>query len=195
MTRVLRLVLGGTVIALATASMAADPEHPTEATDANAFLVKAASGGIAEVELGRLALQRGSSPDVKAFGERMVNDHTQANRELDALAARKGVAVPKNLDREHTALRDRLSKLSGRDFDQAYMKEMTADHEQDVAEFRRASEGSKDPDVRAFAAQKLPTLVSHLDAAKRIENTLNGHAEVPPAAPTALRVEILPDDR
>jgi len=193
MTSVFRLVLGGTLIVLATTSMAAGTENATGVTDANAFLVKATSGGIAEVELGRLAQQRGSSADVKAFGERMVNDHTKANRELDALAAKKGVAVPKNLDREHVALRDRLSKLSGGDFDRAYMKEMTADHEQDVAEFRRASEGSKDPDVRAFAAHTLPTLISHLDEAKRIESTLNGHAEVPPAAPTALRVEILPD--
>jgi len=193
MTRVFRLVLGGALIVLATTSMAAEPEHA--ATDANAFLVQAASGGIAEVELGRLAQQRGSSPDVKGFGERMIRDHTQANRELDALATKKGVAVPEKLDREHAALRDRLSKLSGGDFDRAYMKEMTADHEQDVAEFRRVSEGAKDPDVRAFAAHTLPTLISHLDEAKRIESTLNGHAEAAPAAPTALRIETLPDDR
>src|SRR5262249_52260084 len=124
MTRVFRSVLGGALIVLATTSMAAEPEHATATTDANAFLVQAASGGIAEVELGRLAQQRGSSPDVKGFGERMIRDHTQANRELDALAAKKGVAVPEKLDRGHAALRDRLCKLSGGDFDRAYMKEM-----------------------------------------------------------------------
>ena len=127
---------------------------------------------LAEVELGKLAQQRGSSVDVKGFGERMVRDHEQANKELASHAARKGVSFPSRIDRKDEQLRDRLATLSGPAFDQAYMQAMTADHEHDVAAFHQAAEASSDPDVREFAVHELPTLTEHLDQAKRIQAAL-----------------------
>ena len=142
------------------------------ATEERLFLQSASNGGLAEVELGKLAQQRGASEDVKSFGARMVKDHEQANKELATLAARKGVSFPARIDRKDEQLRDRLSKLSGPAFDQAYMHEMTADHEHDVAAFHDAAETSSDDDVREFALHELPTLTEHLDQAKLIEAAL-----------------------
>jgi putative membrane protein len=121
------------------------------------FMAKAASGGKAEVELGRLASERGTSDAVKQFAQRMVTDHGKANEELTQLAQRKGIALPT----EHKQLVDRLAKLSGTEFDRAYSGEMHRDHDADVKEFQHQAKSAKDADVKAWAAQTLPVLQEH----------------------------------
>ena len=137
------------------------------------FIEEAATGGLAEVRLGKLAQERAASADVKSFGKRMTDDHSKANAELERLAASKKVTVPKELDAKHKATYDRLSKLSGRQFDEAYMDEMLQDHRHDVAAFEAASQ-SGDPDVKAFASKTLPTLQHHLQEAERIAGRDDG---------------------
>lgn len=132
------------------------------------FVKKAAQGGIAEVELGKLATQKASSEDVKKFGQRMVDDHTKANDQLKQIAGNKAVSLPTDLDSKDQALKDRLSKLDGEQFDRAYMKNMVKDHTKDVAEFRKESTSGKDSDLKSFASQTLPTLEDHLKEAKNI---------------------------
>ena len=126
------------------------------------FLVKAAEGGMTEVELGQIAQQKASSPDVKQFGQHMVADHSKANEELKGIAQQKGVSIPTKLDTRHQAAVDRLNKLSGPDFDRAYVKDMVKDHQKDVAEFERASSSAQDPDVKAFASKTLTVIKEHL---------------------------------
>jgi putative membrane protein len=132
------------------------------------FVKKAAAGGMAEVELGKLATEKASSDDVKKFGQRMVEDHSKANDQLKQLASQKGVNLPSDLEAKDKALKDRLSKLSGEQFDRAYMKNMVRDHTKDVAEFRKESKSAKDNDLKNFASQTLPTLEDHLKQAKSI---------------------------
>jgi putative membrane protein len=169
------VVAGATFMVLASTALA-EPEQAAEPVDARAFLEAAARGGMAEVDLGKLAQERGSNVEVKRFGARMAADHGKANIELAALAKRKGVMLPESADQQHLALRDRLSKLSGDAFDRAYMHEMKTDHEHDVAEFLEASESANDADVRTFASDTLPTLKEHLDEAQRLDRALNGNA-------------------
>lgn len=129
------------------------------------FMRKAAEGGMAEVELGKLAQDKASNKDVKQFGEHMVRDHSKANDELKSLAASKNVTIPDAPSLKDKMLYERLSKLSGDQFDKAYMNAMIKDHETDVPEFRKESKIAKDSDVRAFAAKHLPTLEGHLKMA------------------------------
>jgi putative membrane protein len=136
------------------------------------FVMKAAQGGMAEVQLGELAKEKGSSDAVKQFGQRMVDDHSKANDQLKQLAANKGLDLPSSLDAKDEATKTRLSKLSGDAFDRAYMKDMVADHTKDVSEFRRESQSAKDPDVKNFASQTLPTLEDHLKSAKSVDSGL-----------------------
>lgn len=131
-----------------------------------AFVKEAAAGGLAEVELGDLAKRNASSSDVKQFGDRMVSDHSKANQELKNWAQQKSVILPNDLDARHKALRDKLSKLSGDQFDKAYMREMVSDHEKDVAAFKKESTSAKDADLKNWAAKTLPTLEDHLKQAK-----------------------------
>ena len=140
------------------------------------FVDKAAQGGMAEVQLGELAKEKGSSDAVKQFGQRMVNDHTKANDQLKQLAANKGIELPSTLDSKDEATKTKLSKLSGAAFDRAYMRDMVTDHTHDVAEFRHESESAKDAAVTNFATETLPTLESHLKSAKSVDSNLKARA-------------------
>lgn len=133
------------------------------------FLTKAAEGGKSEVELGQLAEQKALSQDVKDFGHRMVKDHTQANDNLKQVAQKEGVALPDKMDPESAALKQRLEKLSGAQFDKTYMDAMVKDHTKDVQEFKQEASSAKDPEVKNFAQQTLPTLEEHLKLAKQID--------------------------
>jgi putative membrane protein len=136
------------------------------------FLKRAASGGMAEVELGQLAVQKASSAVVKQFGQRMMDDHTKANQQLKKIAAQERVTLPSGMNATDKALKSSLESLSGEDFDREYMKDMVKDHSHDVAEFEQQSKSAHDPAVKNFAAQALPTLRDHLQEAQRIASTI-----------------------
>ena len=137
--------------------------------DSGSFAKNAAQGGTAEVQLGRLAATRASSPAVRQFGQQMVEDHSKAGNELTQLAARKNIQLPTELKAEHKALMDKLSQLSGADFDKAYVDGMVDDHAHDAEEFQAQSNGGSDPDVKAFAAKTLPVIRHHLQMIKDIK--------------------------
>jgi putative membrane protein len=134
--------------------------------DDTTFVNKAAQGGMAEVSLGQLASSKATNPDVKAFGDRMVTDHTRLNDELKQLAQSKGVTLPADVDQESKDTADKLSKASGKEFDKAYIDDMVKDHEKDVKEFEKQSKDAKDPDLKAWVTKSLPTLKDHLKMAK-----------------------------
>ena len=133
----------------------------------------AAQGGMAEVELGKVAATKAKDPEVKKFAQMMVTDHTKANAELKALAAKKNFQLPTDLG-THKSKLDSMSKLSGAEFDQEYVDNMVDDHEDDVAAFQKMADSGTDPDVKAFAAKCLPVLKKHLDAIKAIQAKMNG---------------------
>jgi len=130
------------------------------------FVTKAAQGGLAEVKLGQLAQDKGSNQSVKDFGAQMVKDHSEANGKLKSVVSGKGVSVPDSLNAKDQALYERLSKLSGPQFDRAYIVAMVRDHVEDVAEFRKESKTAQDADIKSFAATTLPTLEHHLQMAQ-----------------------------
>ena len=143
-----------------------NPAAPPALAPDHGFVVKAARGGIAEVELGRLAAQNAADASVKAFGQRMVDDHARANDELKQIAATKDISVPEAAASKDRKTEARLQKMTGAEFDRAYMTDMIKDHEEDVAEFRREARSGRDPELKAFAARTLPVLQEHLRMAE-----------------------------
>lgn len=141
------------------------------------FVMNAAMGGMAEVSLGQLAVQKASSADVRQFGQRMVDDHTKANDNLKQVAAQKGLTLPTALDAKHQADMDKLSKLSGDAFDRAYMKDMVKDHQQDTKEFQNEANKGQDADIKSFASTTLPVLQEHLSMAQSTNAALNTSAK------------------
>jgi putative membrane protein len=136
------------------------------------FMNKAAQGGMAEVELGKMASTKAQNAEVKQFGQQMTADHTRANNELKTLAAGKNVTLPTDVGAMHKATMDKLSKLSGAEFDREYVKAMVEDHEKDVAEFQKQADSGTNADVKAFAAKTLPTLKSHFEMIKAMQSKM-----------------------
>lgn len=130
------------------------------------FAMKAAQGGMAEVELGNLAQQRGSSAAVKDFGKKLVTDHTKANNDLKDIAVKDGITLPADVDAAHRKTIDRLSKLSGAQFDREFLKDAVKDHREDISEFEKQADKGTDPALKNFASSNLPTLRDHLSMAE-----------------------------
>ncbi|MBA3786722.1 MAG: DUF4142 domain-containing protein [Acidobacteria bacterium] len=141
-------------------------------TTPNGFMTEAAKGGMAEVELSRLATTKAQNAEVKKFAQKMIEDHTNANTEMKQLAGKKNVTLPTELDAEHKAIKDNLSGLSGAEFDKAYVNAMVSDHEKTVLLFKKQSDGGTDADAKAFASKTLPKLQMHLDMIKGIESKM-----------------------
>lgn len=147
----------------------ADQDKGGLASTERKFVMDAAHGGMAEVELGKMAAEKGSSDAVKQFGKRMADDHAKAADELKQLAQQKGMTLPTDIDAKHKQLRDRLAKLNGAEFDKAYANEMVKDHKKDVADFKREAQRTKDPDLKTWAGKTLPTLEDHLKQAQDMQ--------------------------
>jgi len=135
------------------------------------FMVTAARSGMAEVEMGKLAAQKATDPEVKKFGQMMVSEHTAANNELKTLAGKKNVTLPTDLG-THQGDLDSLKNAAGADFDTTYVKLMVNAHENDVDAFQAQADKSADPEVKAFAAKTLPTLKKHLESIQTISDRI-----------------------
>ena len=139
----------------------------------SAFAMKAAQANLAEVELGKLALQKAMKDEVKQFAQQMVDDHSKALDELKSAAASKNITLPTQLDAEHKKLSDRLSKLSGAAFDREYMQAMVDGHKKVAADVRKESQAGSDADLKSWAAKTLPTVEEHLKHAETVNRTVH----------------------
>lgn len=136
------------------------------------FLVKAANGGLLEVEAGRLAEKLASSKDVKEFAKQMVQDHGKANAELKAYAASKNIAIPDSIDKDTKEKLAKLTEKKGKEFDEEYVDFMVSDHKEDVSLFEDASKDASDPELKAWVDKTLPTLRHHLMMAQERDSLL-----------------------
>lgn len=166
MTALLRsLVALGASLALAGTAIA----QKVDDDDAE-FMKQAAQNGHAEVESGKLAQKKGTSPEVKAFAEHMVTDHAKANKELMGLAKSKGVEVPTEPSLRQKAQLKLLEGKDGAEFDKAYAEQMGVKaHQETVKLFEEGAQDADDPQVKAFATKTLPTLKHHLEMAQDLE--------------------------
>lgn len=147
------------------------------------FVEKAAIGGIAEVEKGKLATDKAASDEVKSFGKHLVDDHAKANDELKSVASGKGFTVPAETDAKQRAKMEKLSALSGTEFDRAFTKQMVKDHKATVRLFEKQAKRGQDPELRAFAEKTLPKLREHLRMAEDLDRTVRDR-ELPRAGRT-----------
>jgi len=142
------------------------------------FVFKASEDGMAEVDHGNLAAQRAQGREVKEFGQRMVTDHGKANSELLAIANRKQLKVAPDMGAKHRAMHQKLSGMSGEEFDRHYMKHMVEGHEEAVKLFQTQAKHGKDADLKQFAEKTLPVIQEHLKMAKSIQAHVGGKSTV-----------------
>jgi putative membrane protein len=161
-----------------------DQVHGTRDRDDSSFAEAAASGGLLEVRLGQYATHHASDESVKRFGQQMVDDHEKANIELKEIANRSAIPLPDTLNEKDQRTYDRLSRMTGPEFDRQYMKAMVEDHQNDVNAFEREARDSLTmgkTDVDLWAAKTLPTLKHHLEEARQVAHQVG----VNPPEPTS----------
>lgn len=130
------------------------------------YLVAAAEVDMKEIELGKLAQQKSTNPDVKALAKMMVDAHTKALADLKAAATTKNISIPESFtEKGQDAYKD-LNDKTGHDFDKAYADKMVEGHEKMIEKMEKASEKATDPDIRMWAANMLPELRKHLEHSK-----------------------------
>jgi len=142
--------------------------NPTLSTSDATFMTMGARGGIAEVQMAQLALEKSRTPAVRRFAEMMIAHHGQSNQAMMALAQQKQISPPTTMGAEHQATYDQLAGLRGRAFDRAYAQAMVADHQEDLEAYQTEARDGTDPDVKAFAARNVPLLQDHLRMAQRM---------------------------
>lgn len=156
-------------VALMFASGAVLARSPDATGADRAFVKEAIQGDLAEIQIGKLAQEKGASEQVKQFGQRLQNDHGANLEKARQLAASLGVAAPTAPDAKQNAAYARLNGLSGPQFDQRFAKKMVRDHKKDIKAFRKESKRSGA--AGDFAKQTLPTLQEHLKVAKSLTSS------------------------
>ena len=136
------------------------------------YMKTAAQGGMFEIEVGKLAASKAQNAEVKSFGQKMVTDHGKIGDDLKSVAAKKKATLPTEITAEQRETIDKLSKLSGADFDKEYVDMMVEDHEDDQDAFQTQADSGNDADVKAFAARNLPTIKAHLEMIKNIQSKM-----------------------
>lgn len=164
-----KTLIVGIALAIATAGLRAQGGD-------QAFVTKLAGVNTAEVELGMLAKDKASGRDVKAFAQRMIDDHRKANDELKTVADRKHLAWPTALPADAVALKDKLSKLSGTEFDRAYVDAMVMGHGEALTQVKNEAQSGTDPEVKAWAMKASSVVQAHLTHAQDLQKEHNRSA-------------------
>ena len=151
-------VLGLSALSASAALSSADRE----------FAMKAASGGLAEVQAAQLAEQRATSPQIKQFAQRMITDHTTANTELQQIAKQANISLPAQPTGKDAAEGQKLRGVTGTAFDQAYAQGQLQDHRETVELFQKEASSGEDRALKAFAQKTLPILQQHLQMAEAL---------------------------
>lgn len=144
--------------------------------DSEDFVEDASAKGVAEIEAGKLAQEKGTSADVKTFAQQMIKDHTEANQKLKTLAQTKKLEISDDamlLDKAKAMI---LELRGAKSFDQAYANNQVVAHEQTIELFEEEIKDGKDADLKKFATDTLPKLKEHLEHAKKLAAAHGGEA-------------------
>lgn len=164
----------GAVIALGTTTAAAwaQGEHKGLSAMDKQFIRKVAQTNIAEVKVGKLALQKSKSERVRMIANMLVKEHSMANDALKPIAKSHNVAFPKDTDRAHKAMYNRLARMSGSAFDMAFMKGQVKGHNATLALFRKEMDRGRDSHVREYAAQFIVNIQNHTQHIHNVASNL-----------------------
>jgi len=170
MKRMLMLVAGVTWMFGAILVQAKQETKPGQPFNDTVFVQKAASACMAEVQLGKIAEQRGVNAAVKKYGERIASDHAKGNESLTKAAQSAGIEAPQKMDEHCQAEVDKFKNYKGTDFDRDFIKDAVTDHEKVIALLTQATKEAKNPAIKEWATQALPVLQAHLEIAKKIQS-------------------------
>ena len=148
------------------------------------FMFKAAEGAMAEQQIGQMAQQKSNNPAIQKFGERLYKDHSTAANQLNSLAGKMGVNLPTKLEGARQAEVQKLSRLSGPQFDKVFLKWTVQDHQKSINLFQREAQAGTNPELKGFAAGMVVDLKDHLTTAQNLRQNgaLNASNRMPNSA-------------
>ena len=146
---------------------------PQGAMADKAFVSKALQGGLTEVQLGQLTLQKSENPQVKEFAQKMIDDHTRLGEQMKPVAKQLNVSIPDQPSKKDRKLISQMQSLSGTAYDQAYVKDMVKDHKQDLSDFQAEASNGSDPTVKDAATQGSKVIAQHLQMAQQLAKDQN----------------------
>ncbi|MGF6529056.1 DUF4142 domain-containing protein [Variovorax sp. PvP013] len=160
---------GGFAGTVTTAVHAQTLEAKSLSEDDREFMLKAAGGGLFEIEASKMAAKKSQNAEIKRYAAMLVKDHTAASEELKAIAQSLPLRLPRNMPDGEKAELNKMSKMNAAEFDENYMKVVAFDHhETDIKMYEERAEKAEQPKVKAFAAKTLPKLKAHMAAAEKI---------------------------
>ncbi len=163
-----RILFAVASIGIAILNSPAEDKPAAAAMSDEEFVIKAASGGMFEVESSKIAQDSAKSNEVKQFAQQMITDHTKANQKLKDIAKKANLGVPTKMTDQHQQMIQKIKSAEGNQFDPVYLDAQLKAHQQTVDLFENASKTLKNPDLKAFAEKTLPTLKDHLSHVKDI---------------------------
>ena len=137
------------------------------------FMMMAATSDMNEIGLSNQALSKSTNEEVKKLAQMMIDDHTKSSEELKPISMSKNVMLPAEMDSKHKSAMEKMSSMSGMEFDMAYIKMMVKDHEKAVSMFTKESNSGKDAEAKAFAAKTLPVIQMHLDMSRKMMTSMS----------------------
>jgi putative membrane protein len=164
-------------VCLSGLSAVADDAKESRNSGDKEFVNKASACGLAEVNLSQLAVRFAQNASVKQFAQRLIADHNRANQELTQFANRRSIPLAKTMNEKHQKLYDKLTKMTGKDFDQTYMEAMVKDNEEAVKLFEKESKDGKDEAMKAWAGKLTPILKRHLEKSREICKQTKGETK------------------
>lgn len=141
--------------------------------DDSHYLVDAAETDMKEIEIGKLAQQKGTDPEIKKFGKMLVDDHTKSSGTVKTLASRKNISLPESLTEKGKEAYNKLNEKSGIEFDKKFAEMMVEGHEKMIEKMNKVAEKAADEEIRVWASNKIPTLTSHLEHAKKMKEIVD----------------------
>jgi len=157
-----------------TTSQKTEEAHKQAKTEDGKFLVKAAEIDLAEINLGRLALQRSGRPDIRQFANQLVQDHSQNLQQLNQMANAHQWATGERMDQEHQQLFMKLAAMQGEQFDKEFVQKMIEGHKKAAELFEHASQNAQHDEIKQFAAQTLKAIKQHEQIAQRLAGQNQG---------------------
>lgn len=157
---------------LAALILAAPRPSAAQTSQDKIFLQRASQGDFDEIKLSQLATQKAENPDVKAFAQRMITDHSMLEQQMKPFADQWGLSPATSLDSEHQALYEQLSGLSGKEFDKAYIRGMDKDHHITLTDFQAEIQTTKDPAFKKAVQQGEKVIAQHTKMADHLDRKL-----------------------
>jgi putative membrane protein len=150
----------------------ATPGGPSSGMSGGKFLAEAMRENLLEVQACNLAIEKATREEVKAFCQKMMDEHSRIGRLIEELAGKKQIQLPTDLTAKQKAELEKLSQFSGEEFDRRFAGFNVREHEHEIRHYEEQTQQGTDPEIKAYAERVVKMLSRELEKARKLEQAL-----------------------